>query len=111
VSTFTLCTIPGVAEAIQGIARVLKPDGKFVFFELGLAPDPQVQRRQVQLEAIYHWLFQGLYLTRDIPTLIRQGGFEIEWLEAEYMAEFPKTASYCWWGAAIVQPCVNKRLA
>jgi ubiquinone/menaquinone biosynthesis C-methylase UbiE len=27
VSTFTLCTIPGVAEAIQGIARVLKAGG------------------------------------------------------------------------------------
>ena len=40
VSTFTLCTIPGVAEAIQGIARVLKPGGKFIFFEHGLAPDP-----------------------------------------------------------------------
>ena len=25
VSTFTLCTIPGIADAIRGIARVLKP--------------------------------------------------------------------------------------
>jgi ubiquinone/menaquinone biosynthesis C-methylase UbiE len=33
VSTFTLCTIPGVVEAIQGIGRVLKPGGQFIFFE------------------------------------------------------------------------------
>src|SRR5438445_9787089 len=39
VSTFTLCTIPGVVEAIRGIGRILKPGGKFVFFEHGLAPD------------------------------------------------------------------------
>src|SRR6267378_946701 len=26
VSTFTLCTIPGVVEAIRGVRRVLKPD-------------------------------------------------------------------------------------
>src|SRR5258706_9349373 len=46
VSTFTLCTIPGVVEAIQGIARVLKPGGKFIFFEHGLAPDLPVRRWQ-----------------------------------------------------------------
>ena len=32
VSTFTLCTIPGVSQAIQGIRRVLRPEGKFIFF-------------------------------------------------------------------------------
>ena len=100
VSTFTLCTIPGVVEAIRGIARVLKSDGQLIFFELGLAPDPQVQRWQVRLEAIYHWLFQGLYLTRDIPSLIKQGGLGIKQMEAAYIAEFPKSSSYCWWGTA-----------
>jgi hypothetical protein len=29
-----------------------------------LAPDARVQRWQVRVEGIYHWLFQGLYLTR-----------------------------------------------
>lgn len=103
VSTFTLCTIPGVVEAIRGIARVLQPDGRLIFFELGLAPDPRVQRWQMRLEVIYHWLFQGLYLTRDIPSLIRQGGFGIEQVEAAYLAEFPKSSSYCWWGTAILR--------
>jgi hypothetical protein len=103
VSTFTLCTIPGVLEAIRGIARILKPDGKLIFFEVGLAPDPQVQRWQLRLEGIYHWLFQGLYLTRDIPALIKQGGFGIEQMEAAYIAEFPKSASYGWWGIAVPQ--------
>ena len=39
VSTFTLCTIPGVVEAIRGIGRVVKPGGQFIFFEHGLSPD------------------------------------------------------------------------
>jgi ubiquinone/menaquinone biosynthesis C-methylase UbiE len=103
VSTFTLCTIPGVVEAIRGIARVLQPDGRLIFFELGLAPDLEVQRWQVRLEAIYHRLFEGLYLTRDVPALIKQGGFRIEQVEAAYLAEFPKSSSYCWWGTAILQ--------
>ena len=103
VSTFTLCTIPRIADAIQGIARILKPDGKLIFFELGLSPDPNVQHWQKQLEPIFHWLFQGLYLTRDIPSLISQGGFQIEQMETGYLAQFPKSLSYCWWGIAILQ--------
>jgi hypothetical protein len=53
------------------------------------------------LERLHHNLFQGLYLTRDIPSLIRQGGFQIEQMENGYMAQFPKSSSYCWWGTAI----------
>jgi ubiquinone/menaquinone biosynthesis C-methylase UbiE len=34
-STFTLCTIPGVLEALRGVERVLKPGGKLIFFEHG----------------------------------------------------------------------------
>jgi SAM-dependent methyltransferase len=100
VSTFTLCTIPGILDAIQGIARVLKPTGKLIFFELGLSPDPEVQRWQKRLEPLQHWLFQGLYLTRDIPMLLVQGGFQIEQMESGYLAQFPKSSSYCWWGTA-----------
>jgi len=103
VSTFTLCTIPGIVDAIRGIARVLKPGGKLIFFELGLSPDPEIQHWQKRLEPVHQWLFQGLYLTRDIPSLIVQGGFQIEHVEAGYMAQFPKSSSYCWWGTAIPQ--------
>lgn len=100
VSTFTLCTIPGIAEAIRGIERVLKPNGKLIFIELGLSPDPAVQRWQMRLEPVFHWLFQGLHLTRDIPSLIIQGGFQIEQMENTYLTQFPKSSSYCWWGTA-----------
>jgi len=101
VSTFTLCTIPGIMDAIQGIARVLKSDGRLIFFELGLSPDPEVQRWQKRLEPLHHWLFQGLYLTRDIPALLVQSGFQIEHMEKGYLAQFPKSSSYCWWGIAL----------
>ena len=103
VSTFTLCTIPGIEDAIQELARVTKPAGKFIFFELGLSPTIAVQRWQKRLEPLFHWLFQGLYLTRDIPFLIMQGGFQIEHMETGYVAQFPKSLSYCWWGTAISQ--------
>ena len=98
VSTFTLCTIPGIVEALRGLDRVLRPDGKLIFFELGLSPDPAVQRWQKRLEPVHQWLFQGLYLTRDIPSLIKRGGFQIEQIETGYLAQFPKSSSHCWWG-------------
>ncbi len=100
VSTFTLCTIANIMDALREVARVLKPDGRVLFFELGLSPDHRVQRWQRILEPIHHWLFQGLYLTRDIPALIREAGFQIEQMEKGYLASFPKSSSYAWWGIA-----------
>ncbi|MFB3904190.1 MAG: class I SAM-dependent methyltransferase [Acidobacteriota bacterium] len=97
VSTFTMCTIPGISEAIRGIRRVLKPHGKLIFFEHALSPDPQVRRWQDRWAAIHYRLFAGLRLTRDIPALLRDGGFCIEWMEAGHLAEFPKSwACFCW---------------
>jgi SAM-dependent methyltransferase len=100
VSTFTLCTIPGVVDAIRGIGRVLKPNGKFIFFEHGLAPDPRIQRWQRWSEPIPHWLFEGCHTTRDIPSLIKSGGFQIQRIETGYLAPFPKSWTYCFWGTA-----------
>jgi ubiquinone/menaquinone biosynthesis C-methylase UbiE len=101
VSTFTLCTISDIAPAIQSLARVLKPDGKLIFFELGLSPDSSVQRWQKKIEPIFQTMFQGLRLTREIPALLVSGGFQIEQMENGYLAQFPKSASYCWWGIAL----------
>jgi ubiquinone/menaquinone biosynthesis C-methylase UbiE len=101
VSTFTLCTITKIVEAMQGIAHVLRPSGQLIFFELGFAPDRSVQRWQKHLEPICRRLFQGLYLTRDIPSIIQQSGFQIKEMESGYLAQFPKSLSYCWWGTAM----------
>lgn len=101
VSTFTLCTIPGVVEAIRGVGRVLKPGGRLIFFEHGRSPEIAVRRWQERAEPLFHWAFEGCHLTRDIPSLIRQGGFEIGEINAGYLARFPKFASYCWWGFAV----------
>ncbi len=100
VSTFTLCTIPGVVEALCGVRRVLRPGGRFLFFEHGLAPDANVRRWQKRTEPFFRWAFEGCHVTRDIPSLIEQGGFKIEKLEAAYLAPFPKSGSYFFWGAA-----------
>jgi SAM-dependent methyltransferase len=101
VSTFTLCTIPGIIEALRGISLALKPGGGLIFFELGGAPDPVVRRWQQRLEPMCLWIFQGLHITRDIPALIRQSGFQMLRMESGYLARFPKALTYGWWGMAV----------
>jgi ubiquinone/menaquinone biosynthesis C-methylase UbiE len=101
VSTFTMCTIPDVVEAVQGVRRVLRPGGRLLFFEHGLSPDASVRRWQVRVEPVFRWMFEGCHLTRDIPSLIGRGGFHIEEVNAGYIAPFPKAPSYCWWGVAV----------
>ena len=104
VSTFTLCTIPGVEDAISGLRRVLKANGKFIFFEHGLAPDARVQVWQRRTEPLFRFAFEGCHVTRDIPTLLGNGGFHIEQIDSGYLAPFPKSGSYCWWGTAVPSP-------
>ena len=100
-STFTLCTIPGVLEALRGVERVLKPGGKLIFFEHGLSPEPQVRRWQERSEPLTRWLFEGCHVTRDMPSLLEQSGFRIQQVENGYLAKFPKAWTYCWWGTAV----------
>lgn len=101
VSTFTLCTITGVIEAIEGMRRVLRRGGKLIFFEHGLSPDPRVRRWQERWEPIHRRVFQGCRLTRDVPSLLEQGGFVAEHMEMGYISSFPKSWTYCWWGTAV----------
>ena len=101
VSTFTLCTIPGVADAIREIARVLRPEGRLIYYELTRSPDPRVERWQHRWEPFQHRIYAGLYLTRDIPSLLHEGGFQIERNETGYLTSFPKSWAYCCWGVAL----------
>jgi SAM-dependent methyltransferase len=82
VSTFTLCTIPGVLEALDGIERVLRPGGRLIFFEHGLSPDRRVRRWQERSEPPFRWAFEGCHVTRNIPSLIGQSDFNIEQIDA-----------------------------
>ena len=100
VSTFTMCTIPGLAEALRGVGRVLKPGGKLMFFEHGLAPHPPVQQWQRRIEPFFKLAFEGCHVTRHIPSLIADSGFRIEQLDEGYLAPFPKSGTYCFWGVA-----------
>jgi ubiquinone/menaquinone biosynthesis C-methylase UbiE len=104
VSTFTLCTIPSVAEAVGGMRRVVRPGGKLIFFELTRSLDPAVRRWQRWWEPMQQRVYASLYLTRDIPALLTKGGFQVEQMDTAYLSCFPKSWTHCCWGTAIPQP-------
>jgi ubiquinone/menaquinone biosynthesis C-methylase UbiE len=101
VSTFTLCTISSVHEALNRLARVLRPGGALLFLENTLADDTRVRWWQEVWEPVHHRVFEGLFLTRDIPSLVTSVGLRIEQLNTVYLSRFPKSWSYCSVGIAI----------
>jgi ubiquinone/menaquinone biosynthesis C-methylase UbiE len=100
VVTYTLCTIPDPEPALWQMARVLKPGGELIFCEHGLAPDPGVRRWQDRINPIWKRLGGGCHLNRDIPELIRRGGFQIRDLETMYLPGW-RPASFNYWGTAV----------
>ncbi len=102
VITFVLCTIPDWKSALAETRRVLKPGGKVVFTEHGLAPDEGIAKWQRRIEPVWKPLAGGCHLTRDTLGLLREGGFACDDAETMYLPNTPKIAGFVSWGSARV---------
>ena len=100
VCTFTLCSVGSPASALAEARRVLKPGGRFLFSEHGLAPDLAVQRWQRRLEPLWKRLAGGCHLTRPVAGTIEQAGFAIESVESMYLPGAPRAMGWSEWGCA-----------
>lgn len=98
--TFTLCTIPDWQAALAEMRRVLKPGGRLVFLEHGLAPDAGVARWQRRVEPVWKRIGGGCHLTRPIDRMIAGSGFRIDCLEADYTPKTPRLSGYVYRGLA-----------
>lgn len=100
VSTFTLCSIPNVNQAISEVFRVLKPGGKFLFLEHGISPESGVQRWQQRLNRLEMWLADGCRLDRNMRELIAAQPFSQVESEQFYLKKTPKILGYLYRGQA-----------
>jgi ubiquinone/menaquinone biosynthesis C-methylase UbiE len=98
-STYTLCTIPDPVAALKEMRRVLKPSGRLIFCEHGLARDASVQAWQRRLTPAWSRLAGGCQLDRDIPGLLQQAGFRCVDLQTGYLPG-PRPLGYNFWGVA-----------
>jgi ubiquinone/menaquinone biosynthesis C-methylase UbiE len=99
VMTWTLCSIPEAVCAVAEMRRVLKPRGRLVFVEHGLAPDKTVRWWQDTLTPAWKRLSGGCHLNRPIRAIIEEGGFRIDRLETAYMPG-PKPMTFMYEGGA-----------
>ena len=83
-STFTLCTIPEVEQALAELRRVLRPGGVFHFLEHGIAPEPSWARVQRVIETAQKLFADGCHLTRDPRDLVERAGFRIVSADSSY---------------------------
>lgn len=100
VMTFTLCSIVEPLSALEEMRRLLKPDGRLLFAEHGLAPHASISRWQTRLTPVWKRFAGGCHLDRNIPHLITQAGFHIVECEAAYLSG-PKPMTYVYVGTAL----------
>ena len=103
VTTWTLCTIPGVERALKEMQRVMKPGGQLLFVEHGLAPEATVRKWQNRLNPIWKRVGGGCHLNRPIRALIEAAGFHLTHIDTGYMPRGPKPMVYMYEGRARLQ--------
>ena len=101
VCTLTLCSIPHVGDALAEVRRVLRPGGRFLFLEHGLAPDAAVARWQRRLDPLQQRLAGGCHLARETVPLVQGAGFELEGTSQYYLRGIPRFLGYMTEGVAL----------
>ena len=98
--TYTMCTINNLSEAFTELKRVIKPTGKLIFCEHGMAPDKNVIKWQNRINTFWPKISGGCNINKEIPSIIESSGFSILDLENMYLPKTPKVLGYNYWGTA-----------
>lgn len=101
VCTFTLCSVQAPRQALAEARRVLRPGGRFLFCEHGLAPDADVAKWQRRIEPVWKRIAGGCHLTRPVTAAIEAAGFAVTRRDSMYVPSSPKFAGWNEWGEAV----------
>jgi ubiquinone/menaquinone biosynthesis C-methylase UbiE len=94
VVTFTLCSVDDPTRSLAEIRRMLKPDGRVLFLEHGLADDPGVARWQRRLNPVWNPIAVGCNLTRPVRGMLVEAGFRIDEIEEYYLPRAPAPVGF-----------------
>jgi SAM-dependent methyltransferase len=81
VTQWTLCSLPDLPRAMEEVRRVLRPGGRFLFLEHGLAREPGLARRQRLFSPVQRLLAGGCRLDVQIESLVGAAGFRVDRLD------------------------------
>lgn len=89
VSTWTMCTVPLVGQALTEARRVLRPGGTLRFVEHSLASDDGTARWQRRIQPYWGPVAGGCHIDRDIAGLVADAGFAVDLSYAGFIGGGP----------------------
>ena len=100
VTTWTLCSIPDAGAALEEMARVLKPEGEYLFLEHGRSRKEHIVRWQDRINPTWKRFADGCNINRPIDEVVEAGGFTLTSLE-EFLGKGPEIVSTMYRGVAM----------
>jgi ubiquinone/menaquinone biosynthesis C-methylase UbiE len=100
VSTFTLCSIPDVGQALSEVYRVLRRGGRLLLLEHGLSPEPNIQKWQRRLNWLQMRLADGCHLDRNMRELVGSCPYSSLKIDEFYLEKTPRSHGYIYRGIA-----------